>query len=472
MMLPEPYRIKMVEPITLVSREQRDAALREAEYNLFRVPAAAVFIDLVTDSGNGSMSADQWGAMMTGDESYAGSKSFYLLCDAVRDIFGFPYVLPAHQGRAAEHIFFSSEVKEGNVVPSNAHFDTTRANLEWLGARPLDLPASCANSMSDCPFKGNMNVSHLATLLEEDGDRIPFVMLTITNNRVAGQPVSIENVSRVSELCKQFQKKLIIDSCRHAENSYLIQQRDPEFASCSVKEISRKLFSFADGMLMSAKKDGLSNIGGLIAMRDRALYERVNNLLILKEGFTTYGGLSGRDLAAIAVGLQEAVQREYLAHRIGQVEFLAKQLQDRAIPVYTPVGGHAVYVDAGNFLGRKKFELPGQSLAAALFLEGGIRSCDLGSSMFGGSGLSLELLRLAIPRRTYTESHLTYVADVFSEIARHKERISNLHCIHKPPFLGHFTAKFEKGEVFNAEDAEVAETHLISSACSASSAVK
>jgi tyrosine phenol-lyase len=469
MRLPEPYRIKMVEPITLASREQRETALREAEYNLFRVPAAAVFIDLLTDSGNGAMSADQWAAMMTGDESYAGSKSFYQLCDAVRDIFGFSYVLPTHQGRAAEHVFFSSEVKQGNLVPSNAHFDTTRANLEWLGATALDLPASCANSMSDCSFKGNLHVSQLATLLEEEGDRVPFVMLTITNNRVAGQPVSIENVSRVSELCSRFQKKLIIDSCRHAENSYLIQQREPEFRSWSIKEISRKLFSFADGMLMSAKKDGLSNIGGLIALRDRHLHERVNNLLILKEGFTTYGGLAGRDLAAMAIGLREAVQQEYLAHRIGQVEFLAKQLHDRAIPVYTPVGGHAVYVDAGNFLGRKTFELPGQSLAAALFLEGGIRSCDLGSSMLGGSGLSLELLRLAIPRRTYTESHLTYVADVFSEIARHKERIPNLHCIYKPPFLGHFTAKFEKRQVFTTEDTAIA---FVSSASPAFPAVK
>lgn len=452
MKMPDPYRIKMTEPIHLVSRSEREAALRDAEYNLFRLHSDVVFIDLLTDSGNGSMSAEQWGAMMTGDESYAGSQSFYRLRDAVQEIFGFPYVLPTHQGRAAEHVFFSSEVKEGDVIPSNAHFDTTRANLEWLGAMPMDLPAACAgNPDSDCLFKGNMHISQLATLLKEEGDHIPFVMLTITNNRVAGQPVSMENVSRVSELCKQFQKKMIIDSCRHAENSYLIQQRDPELADLSIKEISRKIFSFADGMLMSAKKDGLCNIGGLIAMRDRDLYERVNQLLILKEGFSTYGGLAGRDLAAMAVGLNEAVQQEYLAHRIGQAEFLLKQLQDRSIPVYTPAGGHAVYVDAGIFLGRK-FNFPGQSLAAAVFLEGGVRSCDLGSSMFGGSGFSLELLRLAIPRRTYTESHLTYVADVFAEIARHKDRIPDLHCIYKSPLLGHFTARFA-----NARQAHCAE---------------
>jgi tryptophanase len=268
-------------------------------------------------------------------------------------------------------------------------------------------------------------------------------MLTVTNNRVAGQPVSVENVSRVSELCRKFQKRLMIDSCRHAENSYFIQQRDPQFADLSIKDISRKLFSYADGMLMSAKKDGLSNIGGLIAMRDRELYEKVNKLVILKEGFSTYGGLAGRDLAAIAVGLQEAVQSDYLAHRVGQIEFLLKELQDRGIPVYTPAGGHAVYVDAGRFLDRNRFELPGQSLAAALFLEGGIRTCDLGSSMLGGSGITLELLRLAIPRRTYTESHLRYVADIFSEVARHKPEVPNLTCVYKAPFLGHFTARFE-----------------------------
>jgi tyrosine phenol-lyase len=443
MRMPDPYRIKMVEPITLIPREQREVALREAEYNLFRIPAASVFIDLLTDSGNGSMSAEQWAAMMTGDESYAGSRSFYQLEDSVRDIFGFPYVLPTHQGRAAEHVFFSSEVREGDIVPSNAHFDTTRANLEWLGAQAVDFPASCAhNPASECRFKGNMHVSTLYALLEEEKDRVPFVMLTITNNRVAGQPVSLENVAQVSEVCKKFHKKLIIDSCRHAENSYLIQQRDPESKHCSIREISRKVFSYADGMLMSAKKDGLSNIGGLIAMRDRDLYEKVNKMLILREGFSTYGGLAGRDLAAIATGLREALEQDYLAHRIGQVEFLLELLQSRGVPVYTPAAGHAVYVDAGKFFDRKKLELPGQSLAAALFLEGGIRTCDLGSSMLGRSGISLELLRLAIPRRTYTESHLRYVADIFSEVAKHKNQVPNLYCFEKPPFLGHFTAKF------------------------------
>ena len=445
-MLPEPYRIKMTEPITLVPREQREKVLKDAHYNLFQIPAEYVFVDLLTDSGNGSMSANQWGAIMTGDESYAGSKSFYLLKDAVQEIFGFPYVLPTHQGRAAEHIFFTCETKPGEIVPSNAHFDTTRANLEWLGVRALDLPSSCANnSTSDCLFKGNMNVSQLQALLETEAANIPFVMLTITNNRVAGQPVSVENISKVSEVCHQFDKPLFIDACRHAENSYLVQQRDPDFKDWSVKEISQKIFSVADGMLMSAKKDGLANIGGMIALRDEATFKKLSDQLILKEGFTTYGGLAGRDLAAIAIGLKEAVQEEYLAHRIGQIEFLARQLMQRRIPVYMPVGGHAVYVDAGGFLRDQPKELPGQSLAVALLLEGGIRSCDLGSSMFsaGNSSVKLELLRLAIPRRTYTESHLRYVADVFSELASHKERIPNLRCSYKPPFLGHFTAQFE-----------------------------
>ncbi len=456
MKMPAPFRIKMIEPIHLVSRSERDAALRDADYNLFRLPSGVVFIDLLTDSGNGAMSAEQWAGIMTGDESYAGSQSFSLLRETVQDIFGFRYLLPTHQGRAAEHLFFASEVKPGNIIPSNAHFDTTRANLEWLGARPVDLPASCAtNSRSDCPFKGNVNVSELAALLKKERDQIPFVMLIITNNRIAGQPVSVENVSEVSELCKQFQKRLIIDSCRHAENSYLIQQRDPEYAHLSIKEISRKIFSFADGVLMSAKKDGLSNIGGFIAMREYDLYERINQLLILKEGFTTYGGLAGRDLAAMAIGLKEAVQQEYLAHRIGQVEFLLEELQNRSIPVYTPAGGHAVYVDAGNFLDHK-FNFPGQSLAAALFLEGGVRSCDLGATIFGGADFSLELLRLAIPRRTYTESHLTYVADVLAEIARHKDTVPDLYCIYHPRFLGHFTARFAAKEAHSPVDKEIA----------------
>ena len=445
-MIPEPYRIKMIEPITLIPRELREEVLKDAHYNLFQIPSEDVFVDLLTDSGNGSMSANQWAALMTGDESYAGSKSFYLLKDAVQEIFGFPYVLPTHQGRAAEHIFFTCEAKPGEIVPSNAHFDTTRANLEWIGVRALDLPASCANNpLSDCLFKGNMNVSQLQALLETESERIPFVMLTITNNRVAGQPVSVENICKVSEVCHQFGKPLFIDACRHAENSYLIQQRDPNFRNWTVKEISQKIFSVADGMLMSAKKDGLANIGGIIALRDEATFKKLSDLLILKEGFTTYGGLAGRDLAAIAIGLKEAVEEEYLSHRIGQIEFLANQLMQKGIPVYMPVGGHAVYVDAGRFLRDQTQELPGQSLAVALFLEGGIRSCDLGSSMFSSSnsGVKLELLRLAIPRRTYTESHLRYVADVFSELATHKERVPNLRCSYKPPFLGHFTAQFE-----------------------------
>jgi tryptophanase len=449
--MPEPYRIKMVEPISLASRSQRERALKDADYNLFQLAAENVFVDLLTDSGTGAMSAQQWAAMMTGDESYAGARSFYQLKDTVEHIFGFPNLLPTHQGRAAEHVFFSTFVHDGDIVPSNAHFDTTRANLEWIGAQAVDLPADCTNDpYRMCSFKGNMNTARLAEILDKHSDRIPFVMVTVTNNRAAGQPVSMGNMKKISEVCHEFGKPLIVDACRHAENAYFIKQRDPEFAKSEIEWITRKFFHYADGMLMSAKKDGLSNIGGFIAVRDARIFDRLKAILILHEGFTTYGGLAGRDLAAIAVGLQEAVQEDYLAHRIGQVEFLATELENRGIPVYHPFGGHAVFVDTTRFFETEQLELPGQSLAVSLYLEGGIRGCDLGSGMFPmdetgfqGAGLKLELLRLAIPRRTYTESHLRYVADVFELLKENKQRISHLRCTYKSEYLGHFTAKFQ-----------------------------
>lgn len=449
MNMPEPYRIKMVEPIRLIPREQRESVLKEANYNLFQIPAGTVFIDLLTDSGTGAMSSDQWAAMMLGDESYAGSKSYFQLRDAVNELFGFPYVLPCHQGRGAENVFFTTEITPGDIVPSNAHFDTTRANLEWLGAKALDLPAGCAhNPQSDCLFKGNMATSQLLHLLESESERVPFVMLTVTNNRAAGQPVSMENIKRVSEICHAFQKPLIIDACRHAENAFLIKKRDPSYKQASLPSIIQAFFSHADGMLMSAKKDGLANIGGFLAVREEDLFERLNNMLILKEGFTTYGGLAGRDLAAVAVGLWEAVQEDYLAHRMEQVEFLGKGLQEQGVPIYTPLGGHAVYVDTRRFFNQDIRELPGQSLAASLYIEGGVRACDLGGGMFGkdSNGLNLELMRLAIPRRTYTESHLRYVANVFEILQKQKQKIPNLRCVQKPEYLGHFTAKYDLQE--------------------------
>ncbi|PWT91180.1 MAG: tyrosine phenol-lyase [Acidobacteria bacterium] len=449
-MFPEPYRIKMIEPIRLIPRDQRIAVLEEAKYNLFQIPAGTVFIDLLTDSGTGAMSSEQWAQMMVGDESYAGAKSYFQLRDAVEDLFGFHFVLPTHQGRGAERVLFATEVKAGQIIPSNAHFDTTRANLEWIGARPIDLPSNCANDPNvDCAFKGNMDSSRLEEVLHSLSSNIPFVMLTITNNRAAGQPVSMGNLKKVSEICRSYKKPLIIDACRHAENAYFIKKRDPQYKNHTIAEITQEFFSYTDGMIFSAKKDGLCNIGGFLAVRDEAMLQRINEALILMEGFTTYGGLAGRDLGAMAVGLWEAVQEEYLAHRIGQVEFLGQELQDRGIPVYKPVGGHGVYVDARKFFEQREMGLPGQSLAASLYTEGGIRACDIGSGMFSeseawnNSGLHLELVRLALPRRTYTESHLHYVADIFSQLKMQKDQIRDLHCIYKPEYLGHFTAKFE-----------------------------
>ncbi|HJZ11390.1 MAG TPA: tryptophanase, partial [Acidobacteriota bacterium] len=397
----------------------------------------------------GAMSAGQWAAIMQGDESYAGAKSFFQLRDAVSELFGFPFVLPTHQGRGAERVLFRTEVKSGDIVPSNAHFDTTRANLESVGAVPIDLPVDCANQPEvNCSFKGNMNSKHLAELLETKANLIPFVMLTITNNRAAGQPVSMGNLKTVAEICRYFKKPLYIDACRHAENAYFIKKRDPKYKDASIVSITREFFSFADGMFMSAKKDGLCNIGGFLALREEQTQKRLDNSLILTEGFSTYGGLAGRDLAAMAVGIWEAIQEDYLAHRIGQVEYLGQELQSRGIPVYTPIGGHGVYVDAARFFDQESRALPGQSLAASLYVEGGIRTCDIGKAMFSESknsswpGLQLQLLRLAIPRRTYTESHLNYVADVFSRLFEKKEKIPSLRCIYKPEYLGHFTAKY------------------------------
>lgn len=455
MFMPEPYRIKVVEPITLLPQDQREKILEEANYNLFQIPAGSVFVDLLTDSGTGAMSSAQWAAIMEGDESYAGSRSFYELRDTIEELFGFPYVLPAHQGRGAERVFFATEVRKGHVIPSNAHFDTTRANLEWVGGRPIDLPTDCANEPSrQCSFKGNINTDMLLELLQEHADEIPFVMITVTNNRCAGQPVSMGNLRKVSEICRSFNKPLFVDAARHAENSYFIKMRDPVYRNATVASITREFFSYTDGMLMSAKKDGLCNIGGFIAVRDPELYERLSGTLILTEGFTTYGGLAGRDLGAMAVGLWEAVQEDYLAHRTGQVQFLGRELKDHGIPIYEPLGGHAVYVDSRKFFEPSERALPGQSLAAALYLEGGIRACDVGSGMFSGeeafkgSGLRLELLRCAIPRRTYTESHLRYTAEVFAQLKERISDIPSLRCSYRAEYLGHFTAKFEVQKTF------------------------
>jgi len=446
MNLPEPYRIKSVESIRLLPRGHREKLLEEAGYNLFQLAAENVFIDLLTDSGTGAMSADQWAALMQGDESYAGSRSYFQLQSVVEDLFHFPHVLPTHQGRGAERVFFQTVVKEGDIIPSNTHFDTTRGNLESLGCTAVDLPVCEAkHTQTDHPFKGDMDIDSLESLLASQGKRVPFVMLTMTNNRAGGQPVSMENLALVSSLARFYRIPLVIDACRHAENAFFIKRRDPRYQTSSIPEIVAEVFSFADAMLMSAKKDGLCNIGGFIALRDSALFERLKNSLLLMEGFPTYGGLAGRDLAAMAVGLREATQEDYLEHRIGQVEFLGTELLNRGGPVYQPFGGHAVYMDAGRIFEEHPRDFPGQCLAVSLYLEGGIRSCDVGSSMFDTSGeneLKLELLRLAIPRRTYTESHLRYVADYVQKILERKQDIPDLKRTHHPGALGHFVARY------------------------------
>jgi tryptophanase len=442
----EPFRIKSVEPIHWTQRADRERFLALANFNLFLLPADNVLIDLLTDSGTGAMSIYQWGAIQEGDESYAGSRSYIRFRDSVQSIFGYTHVIPTHQGRAAERILFTTMLKPGNVVPNNTHFDTTRANVEAAGAEALDLviPEGRQPGLIH-PFKGNMDVAALAETITRVGrERIPLVMLTITNNSGGGQPVSMENARQVSELCHRHNIPLYFDACRFAENSYFIKLREPGYADKTPKQIAQEMFSLGDGCTMSAKKDGMANIGGFLCTNDELLAQQEKNLLILTEGYPTYGGLAGRDLEAIAVGLQEAVDEDYLRYRIASTAYLGNHLAEQGIPIVLPPGGHAVYLDARGFVPHIPVEqFPGVALAAELYLEGGIRSVEIGTLMFGKAA-KMDLVRLAIPRRTYTQSHIDYVIEVIVEVWRKRTQIRGLRLTYEPPFLRHFTAKLEQ----------------------------
>jgi len=441
----EPFRIKSIEPIRWTRREDRERFLRAAHYNLFLLSADDVLIDLLSDSGTGAMSIYQWGAIQEGDESYAGSRSYTRFRDSVQSIFGYKHVIPTHQGRAAERILFSTMVKPGDVVPNNTHFDTTRANVEAAGAEALDLIIAEGRQPGLIhPFKGNMDVAALEEAMARIGPRrIPLVMLTITNNSGGGQPVSMENARQVSRLCREHGIPLYFDACRFAENSYFIKLREPGFAGKTPKQIAQEMFSLGDGCTMSAKKDGLANIGGFLCTNDDQLAQQEENLLILTEGFPTYGGLAGRDLEAVAVGLQEACDEDYLRYRIASTAYLGNHLSEKGIPIVLPTGGHAIYLDARAFVPHIPLEqFPGVALAAELYLEGGIRSSEIGTLMFGKAA-RMDMVRLAIPRRTYTQSHIDYVIESVLEVWKNRDRIRGLRLTYEPPFLRHFTAKLE-----------------------------
>jgi tryptophanase len=460
----EPFRVKTIEPIVMSSRSQREAWLAEADYNLFLLPADRVMIDLLTDSGTGAMSDRQWGEMMMGDESYAGSRSYYHLKEVVQSITGMPYFTPCHQGRAAEHLLFSTACTPGSIVPNNQHFDTTRANVDAQGANPIDLVIDEAHDPTSFHlFKGNMNLEKLERLLKESAERIPLGMMSLTNNSGGGQPVSMRNLREVSDLLHSYGIPLFLDAARYAENCYFIKVREPGYEHTPVLEIAREIFSLADGFTMSAKKDGLVNIGGLLGMRDPHLFERVRERLILVEGFPTYGGLAGRDLAAMAAGLQEALDENYLAYRLGQVAYLAGCLREQGVPILEPPGGHAVYLDARRMLPDMPQEhLPAQALCAALYLEGGVRGVEIGSVMFARRDPqtgeyhypALEMVRLAIPRRVYTNSHLAYVAKICGQVYRQRSSLPGFKIVYEAPSLRHFTARFAPLEPLASAHAE------------------
>ena len=449
----EPFRIKMVEPIKLTTRDEREQLIRDAHHNTFLLRAEDVIIDLLTDSGTSAMSSEAWAAMMRGDESYAGARSWFRFRDTVKDIFGFEQVIPTHQGRAAEHILFGVMVKPGSFVPNNTHFDTTRGNIDFVGGNPVDLPCKEAEDLdSDFPFKGNMDTEALENFIAEHGpDNIPVIMVTVTNNSGGGQPVSMANIREISRIAREAGIPFYIDACRFAENSHFIKCREAGYEDVATIDIAREMFSYADGCTMSAKKDSFANIGGFLCTNDSELASQERNILIMTEGFPTYGGLAGRDLEAIAVGLRETLDEHYLDYRLLSTQYVVEHLIDAGIPVMAPAGGHAVYLDARRFLPHiEPLQYPGQALSVELYLEAGIRTAEIGTVMFGldpqtgkEQPARLDLLRLAIPRRVYTQSHMDYVLEAIQLVWDRRTAIRGMKIVKAPQFLRHFTAHFD-----------------------------
>lgn len=448
----EPFRIKSVEPIRMTTVEEREKMIRAAGFNVFLLDANAVLLDFLTDSGTGAMSAAQWAGIMRGDESYAGSDSYFRFRDAVRDITGFTQVIPTHQGRAAERILFTSVCQPGDVIPNNTHFDTTRANIEFAGATALDLPcAESADLAKPGPFKGNIDLEALERVLADENVHVPLAMITVTNNSGGGQPVSMANIRGASEICRKYAVPFYLDACRFAENAYFIQQREAGYEDTPLIEIARQMFSCADGATMSAKKDGMANIGGFLALNDKALAAKERDLLILTEGFPTYGGLAGRDLDAIAVGLYEALEPDYQEYRISSTAYLGNHIAEAGVPIVQPPGGHAIYIDAAAMCPHiPALEFPGISLTVELYREAGIRAVEIGSVMFGATDPDTgeriparsELVRLAIPRRVYTQSHVDYAVEAIINVYEKRASMVGYEITYEPPFLRHFTAQF------------------------------
>ncbi|TFB13704.1 tryptophanase [Candidatus Marinimicrobia bacterium MT.SAG.4] len=450
----EPFRIKVVEPIKRTTLEARIKLIKEVGFNVFNLPAESIYIDLLTDSGTSAMSDKQWAAMMMGDESYAGSRNYYRFEAVIRDLTGLSHIIPTHQGRVAENLLFSSILKKGDVVPNNSHFDTTRANVEHNEGIAVDLVIDEAKDPNNLhPFKGNIDIHKLEALIKETGkENIPLGMLTVTNNSGGGQPVSMQNIKETSELLRENDIPFFLDACRFAENAFFIKEREEGYSNMSVRDIAKKMFSYTDGCTMSAKKDGLVNMGGFIALNDDKIAENITNLLILVEGFPTYGGLAGRDLEAIAVGLEEVTDEDYLSFRINQVRMLGESLSENGIPIIQPPGGHAIYIDALGFLpDLPREQFPAQALTVALYMEAGIRGVEIGSLMFAKEDPEtgeikypdLELVRLAIPRRVYTNMQMEYVAESLIELYQNREKIKGLKITYEASVLRHFTARFE-----------------------------